>query len=170
MEQDIYWLKVPSIQLAIMARPRSGEWLSDEISGWKQQGIKVVVSLLEASEIRELELKNEALYCQQSEIEFISYPIPDRDVPSSTRSACQLVHQLVKHLKKGDAVAIHCRMGIGRSGLIAASVLSVLGIKQEPFQLISQARGLPVPDTTLQKNWLNRFCNEYKDYYSNLNH
>jgi hypothetical protein len=34
--------------LAIMARPRAGDWLDGEIAGWRAQGIGVIVSLLEA--------------------------------------------------------------------------------------------------------------------------
>ena len=33
-------------RLAIMARPRAGDWLEDEISGWRAQGVEIVVSLL----------------------------------------------------------------------------------------------------------------------------
>ena len=41
-------------RLAIMARPRAGEWLGDEISGWRAEGIDTVISLLEQEEVSEL--------------------------------------------------------------------------------------------------------------------
>lgn len=34
-----------------MARPRAGEWLEDEIAGWRAQSVDIVVSLLEPAEI-----------------------------------------------------------------------------------------------------------------------
>ena len=48
MSPDLYWIVGPwRGRLAIAARPRGGDWLDDELSGWRQAGIDVVVSLLE---------------------------------------------------------------------------------------------------------------------------
>ncbi len=35
-------------RLAIVTRPRGGDWLEDETAGWQQVGLDVIVSLLEA--------------------------------------------------------------------------------------------------------------------------
>jgi hypothetical protein len=45
--------------LAVMARPRSGEWLRDEIRGLSQLGVTTIASLLEPREEAELELASE---------------------------------------------------------------------------------------------------------------
>jgi hypothetical protein len=45
--------------LAISARPRGGDWLDDELSGWRKAGIEVVVSLLEPGEAASLDLAHE---------------------------------------------------------------------------------------------------------------
>jgi hypothetical protein len=34
-------------RLAIVPRPRAGDWLDDEIAAWRAEGIDLVVSLLE---------------------------------------------------------------------------------------------------------------------------
>jgi hypothetical protein len=34
-----------------MARPRAGDWLDDEISGWRAQRIDIIISLLEQEEV-----------------------------------------------------------------------------------------------------------------------
>jgi len=61
MSADIYWIEaVTQGRLAILGRPRSGDWLSDEIGGWKTAGLTHVVSLLEAHEVRDLDLAREA--------------------------------------------------------------------------------------------------------------
>lgn len=44
-------------------RPRSGEWLDDEVSGWKRFGIDLVVSLLHRYEADELEISEEEAMC-----------------------------------------------------------------------------------------------------------
>ena len=50
MSADIYWIKeVPCGRLAILGRPRAGEWLHDEITDWAAKGLTDVVSLNERS-------------------------------------------------------------------------------------------------------------------------
>lgn len=162
MAPEIYWIpEVTTGRLGIMARPRSGDWLRDEVSGWCQAGLNAVVCLLEASEVSELELHDEPALCQASKIEFISFPISDRGVPSSVRQTAQLVDRVVSLLRAGSSVAIHCRAGIGRSSLVAACVLLKLGFpSKEVFTLLSRARGVPVPDTPAQVQWLSVFSRE----------
>jgi len=77
MRPEVFWIRAPLMgRLAIMPRPRAGEWLDDEIIGWQTEGIDTVVSLLELAEISELGLEREAELSQESGIEFISFPIP----------------------------------------------------------------------------------------------
>lgn len=162
MAPQIYWLsEVRTGRLGIMARPRPDEWLPDEISGWRQVGVNTVVCLLEASEVRELGLRNERVLCGKSGIEFISFPIADRGVPRSVQQTVRLVRRIVLMLHAGSSVVIHCRAGIGRSSLIAGCVLWKLGFQIEGiFPMLHRARGLPVPDTPDQERWLSFFSRE----------
>ncbi|MGH6794984.1 MAG: hypothetical protein ACREDD_12980 [Methylocella sp.] len=128
MRPKIYWIDLPaSGRLAIMPRPRAGDWLDGEIAGWQGQGIDLIVSLLEAEEVRELDLQREAGLCHGAGMEFIAFPIPDGGVPPTTREAVILAEAIITRLNEGKSVALHCRAGIGRSSLIAACVLVLLG-------------------------------------------
>jgi protein-tyrosine phosphatase len=159
MRPDMFWIHAPLMgRLAIMPRPRAGEWLDDEIIGWRTEGIDTVVSLLELAEISELGLEREAELSREHGIEFISFPIRDRGLPASLRDATTLVQTVAHQVRKGKAVAIHCRAGIGRSSLIAAGVLICSGLSaDEAFRLISIARGVDVPDTEAQREWVMAF-------------
>ncbi len=54
---------------------------------------------------------------------------------------------------------LHCRMGIGRSALVAASLLVVLGMPATAtWARIEQARGCPVPDTPEQRAWVEQLA------------
>jgi protein-tyrosine phosphatase len=129
LQPDIYWLReIEDVRLAIMPRPRNGEWLADEIAGFRGAGIDTVVSLLEAQEVRELCLGDEPSLCEAAGMQFVSFPVADRGVPSNPAAFAPLVGALVRQLRSGDAVAIHCRAGIGRSGLLAGCVLGSLGV------------------------------------------
>ena len=153
MASDIYWIKTSTaLRLAIMARPRSGDWLDDEVDNWKREGVGLVISLLEQDEMEDLGLENEAALCESRSIEFVSYPIPDRGVPANSVTAVQLANRIIS---SGKATAIHCRAGIGRSALLAALVLRLEGADGAyALNIISMARGTSVPDTAKQREWV----------------
>jgi len=156
----LHWVAgIEPHRLALMARPRGGGDLPAEVAAWQAAGIGVVVSLLEASEIRELELTDEARLCEQSEIAFRSFPIRDRASPESARALAKLVAELHAHLQSGKAVVIHCRAGIGRTALVAGCLVHRLGVPlEEVFPLLSRSRGIPVPDTEAQITWVESYA------------
>ncbi|MGN6438292.1 MAG: protein-tyrosine phosphatase family protein [Agriterribacter sp.] len=62
---------------------------------------------------------------------------------------------LTRKIDEGQSVVIHCRMGIGRSSIIAACVLLKYKLKAKVIiENISSIRGLKVPDTDEQLSWL----------------
>lgn len=75
-----------------------------------------------------MKLEQEASLARAHGIRFVSLPIEDRGVPSSLSEASSVVAAVNEMLKRGTNVAIHCRQGIGRSGMIAAAVLTTTGI------------------------------------------
>jgi protein-tyrosine phosphatase len=155
MKAEAYFIPEVGVgRLAIMPRPRAGDWLEDEVESWRDAGIDVVVSLLEDGEVAELGLRQEQELCERAGLTFLRLPIPDRGLPGSRRDVSRLVESLVEHLRAGRGVGIHCRVGVGRSALIAACVLTALGTPLEAaWSAIARARGLPVPDTPEQMAW-----------------
>lgn len=155
---DLYWMGAAAPhRLAMAARPRGGEWLAEEIAAWRSAGVAMVISLLEPAEARELELRDEAAACLAAGIEFASMPIPDRGTPRDAAALADLVLRAADRLRAGDAVAVHCRAGIGRSGLFAACVMHALGTPfADIFPSLSRARGVTVPDTQEQLEWVRR--------------
>jgi protein-tyrosine phosphatase len=129
-----------------------------EVGEWKDAGIDVVVSLLERDEVVELGLQREADLCRSSGIEFICLPIPDRGLPESRRAASEIARSLAAGLLGGRSIAIHRRAGIGRSSVMAACALICFGIEAgTALRLIAAARGLTVPDTDEQRDWVLTF-------------
>ena len=111
---EIYWVReIEPLRLGIMARPRAGEWLPDEIAGWKSVDVSTVVSLLQPYEVHELGLEDEPTLCAAAEIEFVSFPIPDRGVPAQAQDFLALAERLAVDIRAGSTVAAHCRAGIG---------------------------------------------------------
>jgi protein-tyrosine phosphatase len=156
MRADIYWIAdVPGGRLAILGRPRSGDWLSDEIADWRAAGLTDIVSLPEDHEIRELGLAREAELVEQAGLSFEQFPIPDRGVPVSSEAAQTFWGRLEAKIRSGHSVGIHCRASIERAGLVAVGVLLRLGVPEGvAWQRASKARGRPVPDTDEQRLWV----------------
>jgi protein-tyrosine phosphatase len=157
MPTNIYWIhKFDNFaRIGIMARPRGGDWLEDEINYLKKNGVKVLVSLLEKDEIHDLKLENEDKLCRTMDITYINFPIGDRDIPKQNGDIDKLVHILTKKISEGYSIIIHCRMGIGRSSIIAASVLLKYKLTAKDIvKTISAIRGIKVPDTDEQMIWL----------------
>ena len=159
MAVTIFWIDSDkSGRIGIMPRPRGGDWLEDEVISLRDSGADVVVSLLENEELTELELVEEQSLCEKRGLQYISFPIPDRNVPESAQETARLGDMLAQLASKGENVVIHCRQGIGRSSIIAAIVLTSQGATvEEAFERISKARGRPVPDTPEQKEWVADF-------------
>lgn len=146
-----------NVRLGIMPRPRGGDWLSDEIIYLKRNKVDLLVSLLEKSEVQELELQHEASFCKENKLQFLSFPIPDRGIPASDAGVERLIHDIKLAINQGNSVVIHCRMGIGRSSIIAGAVLLKFDENVDHIlQKISAARRLKVPDTIEQVDWLKR--------------
>ena len=156
MRAELYWIEGPwRGRLAIMPRPRGGDWLEDEIQSWRRAGVDVVVSLLTRDEQAELNLADEQSLCRANNIEFVSFPIVDRSIPSSVEAFSDLVARLADGLVAGKNTAIHCRQGIGRAALVAICVLIWSGLESAvAMERVGAARGCAVPETQEQRRWI----------------
>jgi protein-tyrosine phosphatase len=162
MKPNLFWIVGPwQGRLSISTRPRGGDWLESEVAGWRDAGLNAIVSLLESDEATELGLENERTVTESYGLQFLSLPIPDLGVPNSTGDALKVVFELVSMLVAGRNVAVHCRQGVGRSGLVAAAALIASGMGAgEAVQLVSRARGAVVPETRAQLQWLEHLMPE----------
>jgi len=125
------------------------------MKSWRVAGLDTVVSLLTPDEEEALDLQGEEQYCRDNGLEFRAFPIIDRSVPASDVDAVRLIEQLDADLARGKNILVHCRQGIGRSGLIAAGVLIASGLgPQDAVERVSIARSAPVPETPRQQVWI----------------
>jgi protein-tyrosine phosphatase len=114
-----------------------------------------VTSLLTPVEADELGLRDEPRLCADAGIRYLSFAIPDRDIPDSEIAAIDLIHNVARKIDRGNNVVIHCRQGVGRSGMIAAAVLVAGGIGiEEGLHRLAASRGLDVPETAEQLAWV----------------
>jgi|SRR5208283_1237700 protein-tyrosine phosphatase len=153
---EIFWIKGNSPPpLAVVLRPRGGDWMEDELLRLKREGIRTLVSLLEEDEASSLGLAEEGSVAERIGMQFLSYPIPDVHVPPDTDSFRMFVAELANQLYSGIGVGIHCRGSIGRATVTAACTLIHIGWNpKDALEAIGAARGLAVPDTQEQEDWI----------------
>ena len=136
-------------QLYIMPKP-SGPDLNATFGFYKSKDVDLVVGMLEAKEMAELSLSNEAQLCANNGMAFIHHPIRDRGLPEP-KAFLALIADVTARLEQGQSVVAHCWGGIGRSGMLVTSVLAQTRDSAETAVAeVSAARGHQVPDTAEQ--------------------
>jgi protein-tyrosine phosphatase len=160
MRQELYWLDGPwPGKLAVGPRPRGGDWLKDDVASWRRAEIDAVLSLLTSDEERDLDLRDEAGEVKAQGMHFTSFPILDRQIPRSEAKLAEVLEGIGRSLSTGKNVLVHCRQGIGRSGLVAACLLVKKGMSPgAAVQSVSLARGMPVPETAEQRDWIDHYA------------
>src|SRR5260370_42031175 len=89
-------------RLAVMARPRGGDWLEDEVRSWRRAGGDGVVSLLTPDEVADFSLAPQDELCRAHGLQFLPFPITDRSGPSSKPAPVELVARRVELLGEGE--------------------------------------------------------------------
>ena len=160
MWTELHWVEGPwSGKVALAARPRGGEWLDEEFANWRRAGVETIFSLLTPEEEKDLNLTHEKRAAQDHAMAFRTFPIKDRQVPESEVRFAKLLEKLDSELASGRNVAIHCRQGIGRTGLVAACLLITKGLEPKAaIRNLTTARGIPVPETSEQRRWIEHFA------------
>ncbi|MGH9604703.1 MAG: protein-tyrosine phosphatase family protein [Terracidiphilus sp.] len=156
MIDEVLWIGAdPSIALAIVLRPRGGEWLRDELLRIERNGVQTLVSLLEPHEAELLGLAEEGPLAEEIGMEFLSHPIRDTRLPSSVAAFRSFAGGLADRLRGGDRIGVHCRASIGRATVAAACTLIHLGWQPgDAVAAVEKARCCPVPDTEEQLRWI----------------
>ena len=116
------------------------------MASWRAAKLDVIVSMLEPEEADDLGLGYQAQFCRQQGIAYLNCPVPDRGIPDDRAAFIATADQVLE---------AHCFAGIGRSPLMIATVLVRHGLDVDTaWSRVSAARGLMVPDTDAQWQWL----------------
>jgi protein-tyrosine phosphatase len=149
-----YWIDG---KLAILRRPGSRGSLNDEMLGLRAAGFDIVVSMLRDFEAADLELAGEEAAARDAGLRFVNFPIADGGVPDDLQQFDEFLADLERCLADGQRIGIHCYGCIGRSSVVAVSLLIRSGIPaDQAWHQVESARGSSVPDTLEQLEWVGR--------------
>ena len=142
-------------RLATSAHPAAAGDPATNIEAVAAAGFQQVVSLLEPAEAESLGLEREVRLVETRDMRFVSFPIADFSEPVSVSAFAALSQRIYRDLQAGRSTLVHCRGGVGRSGLLAVAVLIQGGMSvQDAISLVTRKRGKPSPETGQQSQWL----------------
>jgi protein-tyrosine phosphatase len=121
--------------LLLSEMPGSEKSLVDWIAGAEARDTDLIVNLAQRDELANISPEYLAYIDSNEGINISGFPIADFSVPVDIERFHTLVEEVVRRLRSGQCVIIHCRAGIGRSGLFAAALLTTLGISSNDVLL-----------------------------------
>lgn len=121
----------------------AGEWKRELETDMKQildWGGQVLITLMEKSEFSLLGVSEIGAASKKSGLIWIHLPIQDMAIPNKSFEIAWLKKKdwLFGQLQKGVSIVIHCRGGLGRTGMIAARILIEMG--EDPAVAITKVR------------------------------
>ena len=137
----------------------SGDWDRDldlDLSAIHAWGACAVVSLMEAPEFQKFAVPGLGEAVERLGMEWHHLPIIDGDIPRApfARLWGYSGLRLRAHLAAGRRILLHCRGGLGRTGMIAASLLVERGMAAEPAILRVRAARPHTIETTAQEDFV----------------
>lgn len=122
----------------------------------------LLVSLIEAHELTDLKIPDLFDQVKSHDIQSLWFPIPDFSIPMSMPGFMTLVETILKALHQEQTVVVHCKGGLGRSGLVTSGCLVALGYSPaESFHYIRQTRPGSV-ETREQEAYVYQFAQQWK--------
>lgn len=123
----------------------SGHWQRDldldlqTIAGW---GASLILNLVEDHEMQALGVADTASRLPAG-IAYLRLPIPDASIPDRDweQQWALCSPHLRKHLGAGERIIVHCKGGLGRTGLVVARLLIEFGTPpEEAVAMVRAAR------------------------------
>lgn len=118
----------------------------------------LLISLIEPHEFGFLQIPDLIERARSHGMRPRRFPIPDFSTPASMSELQHLVTLILEAVQQGQTVVVHCRGGLGRSGLVVASCLVALGYSpDDAFSQVRAARPGSV-ETEEQEAFVHQFA------------
>lgn len=135
---------------------------NDDILYFEKIGVKYFIDLTEHGKLPPYNLSTQST--------LVKYPIPDMKIPTNITYFCSFIlhiENILKNLKEGEKIYVHCKGGNGRAGLVVACLLvryhnmNALDALQLTHKYHSERKNLKLkwrllgsPQTMSQKNFV----------------
>ncbi len=118
-------------------------------------GVKCLISLQEVAPFfGELSLS--------AQMEWIPFFFPDFGVPSDNGEFSLLIDSILARMNQGFPVCVHCRAGIGRTGLVLACVLGDYLTLNASAAIAAVRKTRMALDTPTQETFVRHYLSKYQ--------
>ena len=139
----------------------TGAWNRDldidvlAIHAW---GANAVVCLMEGFELKQLDVEKLPTTVERQGMRWLHLPIRDVSVPSAAfeKEWAAKGQELRAILSGGGRVLVHCKGGLGRSGIVAARLLVEFGMKPEAAIALVRKHRSGAIETSAQENYVRK--------------
>lgn len=141
-------------QFGVMSCSEERMRLPQVLKSIKAGGFDAVVSLKSPKELQASGLEDEEAFWRSRGIQFLSFPMADEIAVSDTDMVV-FISKLLELYHSGQRVMFYGCSDLGRPAVVLSLLADRLGVEPEQaFRCISDAVGSPMPDTSLQKQWV----------------
>lgn len=161
----IDWLDAPSLVGLTLAPGQHRDstegfrWERDvetDLAALVAAGVRVLVGLIEDSEIEDCKLQTLYPRAQALGLELLRLPIEDGRTPTDWRAVEALLDAIDAREAEGKRVVIHCMGGLGRTGTIAGCYLARRGLSHAKIleTLVRVRKDRRCPENDAQKQYI----------------
>jgi len=132
------------------------------IATFKDDNISLVVTLLDTIEVTRLDISTLGKFLKENNIYWKHFPIQDLSIPTDGDLLIKLLVLMKKLLDDDKSVLIHCYAGLGRTGLLATTLLVSLGLEAKiSIEYIRKVRPGSI-ETIEQENFVKQWDFRFK--------
>lgn len=129
--------------------------LQQDIGELADAGVKKLISL-------ELTDRSLSLLCTKAGIKWEYFYIPDFGIPDSRNDFDDMIKRLLQSIDQGDAVCVHCRAGIGRTGMVLTCTVGKLYMLGYGKAIDTVRRTRKAIETLEQETFTKQYLSEYE--------
>ncbi|SEH58333.1 Dual specificity phosphatase, catalytic domain [Rheinheimera pacifica] len=106
-----------------------GVSLTNSIAQLKAAGAAAIITMMPQQELTQNNVDNLGAICSELGLQWFQLPVEDDCAPQQPFEQAFAAHKaaILALLQNGNTVAIHCKGGSGRTGLMAAILMTQLG-------------------------------------------
>lgn len=155
-------LSIPGCSGRLILTPCPGSKdtrVADALGTLQAAGAEALITLMPASELAQNQADELPALCAARNLEWFHLPVADEQVPLADFDAAwaQARERIAGLLDAGRSLAIHCKGGSGRTGLIAARILIDHGLPRGEAVAMVQALRPRAIQHPAHVAWLEQF-------------